>query len=290
MNFRNIHVRAPQPLNPSTAQPSLPRLRGVTNDPAREYAARPGAVEKLPDSVAALILCKQGFNKVGRNGIAIELDGRKLKYWSENSVTIATRAGTNEKVLWTVNRQQPDVLHILTSDGEYVESIPLDGKVPWFDEAATAKILGAKKRANQRRMDRVRFLHAPDAQAALERETHNEGQLRGLVQTFPRGDLDDETTFPTSDRAASQPRVERIDPNSRQIARRAPLSSSPVTGHRSPSFPRASRLHDIQRSLGEQRAAFEADARAARFGATVNRHNQPEQAGASEQLGVIEEW
>lgn len=302
--FRNIHCKPAEVSQPSTLNSQLPRLRVVTNDPAREYSARPGAVEKLPDSVAALILCKQGFNKVGRNGITIELDGRKLNYWSEGSVTCATKAGTNEKVLWTVNRQLPDVLHILTMDGEYIESIPQAGTAQWFN-ADDAKILAATKRANLRRMERVAHLHKPDSAATLARELHNEGQIKGLVQTFPAvegcghrmstenvhararvgrhdraegpelGRVPERNALGRSEIRATRPQsssdrenLSRADAEtgdgsvgSRYTPNSSARENLPGGTRAVASFDRASRLHEVQRSLGQQRAAFEAQTR-----------------------------
>jgi hypothetical protein len=208
--FTNVHLQPPAATADAPDQTArLPRLRFLTNDPAREYAQRPGEVERLPDSVAAMILCKQGFSIVGRNGIKVEgLTRKPLVYWSEHSITIREKAGTGEKVLWTVNRHNPEILHILSLDGEYVESIPLDGKVPWFDHEVTNEVLGAKRRVLSRSMERVNLLHAPDTQKEIERTTHNaevvstfstsarrlrgapgedgaEPITTGLVQTFP---------------------------------------------------------------------------------------------------------
>lgn len=184
--FTNIHVAPAAPAAELDQTSRLPRLRSLTNDPSREYAQRPGEVERLPDSIAALILCKKGFSKVQRNGIVVEGISRKpLKFWCEHSVTIATKAGTNEKVLWTLNRLQPDLLHILTPAGAYVETIPLDGKVPWFDAEATQKVLGAKRRSQNRIIERVQQLHAPDSEDAAEAATANEAEMKSAVHTFP---------------------------------------------------------------------------------------------------------
>lgn len=250
MSFRNIHVQAAQPLPaPKPTDAIAPKLRFVTNDPAREYAERPGTVERLSDAAAALILSKQGFSKVGRNGIRIDgLAAKPLTYWSENSVTIATKAGTNEKVLWTVNRQQPDVLHILTRDGEYVESIPLEGKVPWFDPAATAEILGAKKRANNRRIERVRDLHQPDTEAAIEAETINGAQIAGVVQTFP-----------TRSRDGGRPQILRTNERTSATgADREALSANRKSAIGDRQFSSADRIHGIQRDLETRRVAHDA--------------------------------
>ena len=274
MNPTNIHVAPAICENPSglyahtgrklcsSVAETLPRLRALTNDPSREYAQRPGEVDRLPDSVAALILCKQGFSKVGRNGITIDLDGKPFKYWSENSVTIATKSGTNDKDLWTVNRHQPDVLHILSADGEYIESIPLDGKVPWFDETAAAKELGAKRRAQQRSMDRVRMLHAPDAKEEIARTEHNTAQITGLVRTFP------------SDVAAPLRRGVPQTSRAESGARETPAIDSHNGLHSARDFPRANRIHEIQRDLTTRREAHlereKIHQSAARIGAAIS--------------------
>src|SRR5437868_8947256 len=96
--LRNIHVAESDQREATkpTDTPSLARRRVLTNDPAREYAQRPGEVQRLPDSVAALILCKKGCSKVSQNGIRVEgVAPKALNFWSEHSVTIAEKATTN---------------------------------------------------------------------------------------------------------------------------------------------------------------------------------------------------
>jgi hypothetical protein len=257
----------------------LPRLRAVTNDPAREYAQRPGEVEKLPDSVAALILSKQGYSKVQRNGIVVEGVTRKpLKFWSEHSVTIEEKAGTNEKVLWTLNRLQPDVLHILGKDGEYIESIPLEGKVPWFDQEATNKVYGAKRRAQNRAIDRVRALHASDTEKAGDDAAANAAAIKSVVHTFPQqiSPRDRQgSRAAASERAAVNGQERIADPNRAGTLsgqRSRPGVAGAVSQHRDagrvelPSrvegrarssargaFAKADRIHEIQRHLDDQR-------------------------------------
>lgn len=184
MTATNIHMQpAPAELD-QTAR--LPRLRSVTNDPAREYAQRPGEVDRLPDSIAALILSKKGFSKVGRNGIKVEgITPKPLNFWHEDSITIQEKAGTNEKVLWVLNRLNPDVIHILKPSGEYVETIPLDGKAEWFNQADMQRVLGAKRRSQNRSIERVASLHAPDSEATLDAATANDTAMKSAVHTFP---------------------------------------------------------------------------------------------------------
>jgi len=238
-------------------------------------------VERLPDSVAALILCKTGFSKVGRNGISVEgVTAKPLKFWSENSVTIAEKAGTNEKVLWALNRLQPDLLHILGSDGKYIETIPLDGKVPWFDEAATKEVLGAKRRSQNRTIERVRLLHASDSEAAAEAATANDAAMKSVVHTFPaRGDRSgnpeqradddrhrngripkrktDRIIAPAADREQFQ-EGQRSNLGNRQAPETVELPSRAEGRARSSArgaFPKADRIHEIQRHLQDERTA-----------------------------------
>lgn len=201
--LRNIHVR-PQPA-PEAEEITLPRERRITNDPAREFVARPGAVRGLPNEIAALILARQEFREVTRNGITI--DGRT--FWHENSITIATKAGTKERVLITYNRHQPEVIHVLTNDGAYIESIPQKGKAEFFDPQSTARELGAVRRDQARVMNRLAELHGPDAMETLQRERANLGQMQRSVSTFDSPDAPDRETAPT---------ISRNNP-ARQIAR-----------------------------------------------------------------------
>lgn len=269
----NIHfVTAAPAAEPDQTARLLPRLRTLTNDPAREYAQRPGEVQRLPDSIAAMILCKKGYSKVRRNGIVVDGVTRKpLRFWSENSVTIETKAGTNEKVLWMLNRLQPDVIHIMTPDGKYVETIPLDEKPEWFDAAAMNKVLGAKRRSQNRIISRVQALHAPDTEAAVDAATANEAAMKSAVHTFPHDDhkaqprgkarsIDPETVRdPFHERQRSNtsrsdnPETVELPSSAGGRTRspaRAPISARPASG-----FPNADRIHEIQRELQSSRTA-----------------------------------
>ena len=166
----------------ASALPSTGRLRRVQNDPAREFAARAGATEPLPDSIIALILHRQCREQVTRNGIRITIDGASHDFWSDNSLTIATRQG--QKVLVTYNRHNLDLIHVLSDDGAYVESIPRKGEAHWFDPESATRELTKHKRAQQQTIDRLQHLHAPDAQAALQQARHNTAQIKRVVQNF----------------------------------------------------------------------------------------------------------
>ncbi len=191
---RNIHAIPPRPDDEDFGQEArgqnaplgLPRLRAITNDPQREYAQRDGQVEPLPDHVAALILCRKGWAKVERQQIKVTLDGKDLLFASRESITIAEHNGTGRRVLWVLNRRAPDVLHILTDDARYVETIPRKGEAQWFDHSeASQAARGDAQAMLQRDVARLRSLHRPDEAAEAERTAHNAAQVRRLVQTFP---------------------------------------------------------------------------------------------------------
>lgn len=155
----------------------------MTNDPAREYEQRPGMVERLPDAVAALILCKTGFARIERHQIKVKIDLEEYVFASSRSVTIAEKNGTGERVLWAINRHSPDILHILTEDGGYVESVPLKGKGEWFNPD-NSEALAEAARMRKRDMARLALLHEPDTANALAREQHNAAEVRRIVNTF----------------------------------------------------------------------------------------------------------
>lgn len=162
------------------------RLRRVTNDPASEYAARLGAVAPLPNSVAALILCKKGWAKIERHQIKVTLDGEDFVFTSRDSVVIAAKNGTGERVLWALNRRAPDLLHLLTNDGRYVESVPRKGEAQWFSQDAASGNAYAEAQAMiQRDARRLRDLHASDTTTAAETAQQNAAEVHRIVQTFP---------------------------------------------------------------------------------------------------------
>ncbi len=182
--FRNIHVTPPPPVE--TAQPiAMPRLREVTNDPATEFQNRPGLTKPLADEIVALILFRKEWRDVGRDGITVN----NVKFWSENSITIAaadTEEKRRKKVLITYNRHEPNIIHVLTDDGAYVESIPAKTLVPWFDAEATEKQLGAVRRDHARTTERLVDLHGADSLAALATAQSNVTRMHHAVDTFEK--------------------------------------------------------------------------------------------------------
>lgn len=187
MTPRTVHAIPPPPADDEPiVAPSMPRLRSRTNDPTREYASRAGEVQPLPDSVAALILCRKGWAKIERQQIKVTLDGQELLFASRDSISIAEHNGTGRRVLWALNRRAPEVLHILTDQGAYVESIPRKGEAQWFDQGDASRAAHGDAQAMlQRDIARLKELHRPAMESADADARHNAAQVRRLVQTFP---------------------------------------------------------------------------------------------------------
>ncbi len=182
---RNIHISAEPDETPGVR--ALPRLRDVTNDPLREYASRAGAVEPLPDSVAALILSKKGRCIVERGQIKATIGGVEREYASRTSMVIAELNGTGRRVLWFANRRKPECIHLCTDDGVYLETIPLKGEAAWFSQDETSQAALATAVAHrQAEARRLTEIHAPDIAAATAREQHNAGELANRVREDER--------------------------------------------------------------------------------------------------------
>lgn len=206
MNFRNIHFAPDDTADVLEIEPETEgvaevatRLRAVINSPEREYALRAGEVEPLPDAVAALIVCKKGKRQVERQQIIANVDGLKdREYTSENSAVIAEFNGTGRKVVWVGNRRDPSVIHLLDTNGTYLETLPLKKEAQWFSQDEVSRDAMRTRQAHLRRdMQRMEELHGPDAIAAAADAAHNADGIRRLIQTFPASSAPPAPTAPS---------------------------------------------------------------------------------------------
>jgi len=291
---RNIHLAAlaaepDAPRAETRAQETAPRLRAVTNDPAREYAQRPGEVERLPDNVAALILCKVGRALVERHQIKVKLEKRELVFSSPHSVVITEKNGTGQRVLWALNRRAPELLHLLNEDGSYIETLPLKGEAQWFgDDEASQKAMAAAKSHMARDMARLAYLHQPDTAAAAAAAQHNAAEVARLVQTFPAADA----TAPSRVPAASTPAGHRAASIAPEHARGGETLARPAS-----DFPKAARFereagrHEQRRSEHQRRVVTDEHrhASAVRLGA-VTRRAEPLNTEHEPAIARTETW
>ena len=180
--LRNIHFSKP------VASPvAMPRERKVTNDPAREYAQRPGEVERLPDDLAACILSAKRMATVKRNQIIIEVDGEDYKFFHPDSITLRGFTGET-RVPVVFDNHDLSCIHILTRDGEYVETLPRKGEAAFFDEAAGRRELAATRALISHVESRIEDIHKPDSRRAVESARHNLETIRNSLHTLPLKD------------------------------------------------------------------------------------------------------
>lgn len=186
--FRNIHftARASSEQVEAAADATPRRTRRVTNSPEREYAARAGAVERMPDALAAIILSEKQLLTVGRNGLQMSRDGRKYKYWSEDSVICRDESLDGKKVVCVFNRNDLSRVHVLTNDGEYIETLPMKGTQEFFDTENAGRELAKHKREQVRLMDRMNDLHGADTVKAVLTARANTEAMRTVVTTMPQ--------------------------------------------------------------------------------------------------------
>jgi hypothetical protein len=147
------------------------RLRTVKNSPAEEYSARPGAVESIPDALAAMILSRKARVEVGTKGVTITEGGTKRKYWHPDS-PLCNRIGDGEKrrVVAVWNSQDTSRVHLLDEQGRYLETLPEKGRVAWFDREAGATELAGHRRVVSRVYDHLQRLHEGESISAIERK------------------------------------------------------------------------------------------------------------------------
>lgn len=190
--FRNIHfaqgaaAASDGGQSRSESAATLPRLRFVKNSPTREYAARAGEVERLPDALAAIILSEKQFLTVTRSGLQMKRDGKAYKYWSENSAICNDASFDGRRVVCVFNRNDLSRVHVMTDDGCYIETLPQKGRAEFFDQENAGRELARHRRAEENAMRRMEQVHGADTIRAATQARENAEQMRTVVTTMPR--------------------------------------------------------------------------------------------------------
>jgi hypothetical protein len=169
------------------------RLRQVTMSPLEEYAIRPGEVRPISDELAAAILSFKGRAIIGNKGVVVDRKdiGGKYTYFHEDSILINDFATRERRLYYVINRQAPDVLHLLDESGCYLESLPLRERPAVLDTEAQAKQLRENKTVANRAARRLQEIHAEDTREALETLAANASEMQRVVHTLPVPDSTD---------------------------------------------------------------------------------------------------
>lgn len=185
--LRNAHFATHGAATHGAAAPkTLPRERVVTNDPAREYAQRRGAVERISDELAACIMCAKRMATVSRGQIDLQIGRRNYKFFAPDSITLRGCTGET-KVVVVFNRLEnpPRYIHVMTRDGVYVETLPRKGLARHFDPSSAGNEFAAARRFQSHIARRLQDLHEPDSERAVEAARDNRDAIAKAVYQLP---------------------------------------------------------------------------------------------------------
>jgi hypothetical protein len=188
--IRNITFAAPEgsdTMSPPQPEETTLRTRTVTVSPAEEYALRPGAARPISNELAAAILSHKGRAVVGNKGVVVDRKdiGGRFVYFHEDSAIINDFAARERRLFYVVNRQAPDILHLLDEGGCYLESLPLAERPAVLDSEAQAAEVRKHKTIINRAAARLQKLHGEDTREAIETLAANSREMQRVVQTLP---------------------------------------------------------------------------------------------------------
>jgi hypothetical protein len=163
------------------------RTRKVTVSPHEEYQLRAGHVRPISNELAAAILSFKGRAIVGNKGVTVDRKdiGGRFVYFHEDSITLNDFSSREKKLFYVINRQTPEVLHLLDETGAYIESLPLRERPAVLDNEAQAEQLRQHKTVINRAATRLQHLHADDTRQALEDLAANSKEMQRVVHTLP---------------------------------------------------------------------------------------------------------
>lgn len=240
---RNICLAEPMPIAPPADW--TPRLRKVTRSPIEEMQARiqaHGKMVPIPDALAALMLQEQRRETVEANGIAFKIDGATYRYYSPDSQA-CLRVG--EEVLFSFDRDNLDVIYVLSEDGRFLEAVPQDGKVEWFSQDMDKQI-ARYRRVTQHVHEGLKKTHAETTHREHDRAKANAEALQ-MTHHFPLPDADPEPEAPALTRGS-------FDRRSLASAGRAGTETS-LPGRGRP-FARAHEVQAAQDAVRRQKTDF----------------------------------
>jgi hypothetical protein len=190
MQIRNITFMAP-PASPAPVAAESEdlrlKLRTVAVSPHEEYLLRPGEVRPIANELAAAILSKKGRAEITLKGIVVdrvELGGRNI-YWHEDSIVCNDLSARDRKIYYVLNPLLPDIVHLLTDQGAYIESLPLKFKPEVLNTDQQAAEVAKQNRQIGRAASRLQELHGNSTKERIAELQANSREMQRVVQTLP---------------------------------------------------------------------------------------------------------
>jgi hypothetical protein len=193
MSLRNIHFQsAGTATHEDPQQPAEPaaevrlRLRKVKLSPAEEYTHRAGQPRPISMALAACILSKSGKADVKPKGVLVDrTDIGRHYFWHADSRLCNDLSYRSRKIIYVYTALQPDIIHCLGDDGEYLETLPRHTQVDAFDVEASQAAHAAKARQLNRVAAHMQRIHQPDSDEALAIASRNAMEMQRVVQAMP---------------------------------------------------------------------------------------------------------
>ncbi len=184
--LRNIHVESSHSADESaecsrSPQPAhVLRYDKVSRSPDEEFAyrcSRWGMPERVPHELEAIILSKRGEATVTPDGITITIEGEQYRFWHADSRVCLHQVG--QKVLYVRSRNYTECIHILSNDGEYLETLPCTKTPDVFSSEARQEIKQTRRVIDQIH-DGLKKTHRLTTQEAVSRHKENRKKLSAL--------------------------------------------------------------------------------------------------------------
>jgi len=192
MNIRNITFlkQAPAGLVKETEKPAAEvrlKLRSVMVSPHEEYQLREGDVRPISNELHAAILSRKGRAEITPKGIVVDRKdmGGKTVYWHEDSILCNDLSARERKIFYVVNPLQPDVVHLLSDAGAYIESLPAKFRPEVLNVAQQAAEAARQNVFISRAAKRLQELHGPETAAKIAALQANSSEMQRVVQTLP---------------------------------------------------------------------------------------------------------
>ena len=192
MDMRNITFTQQDPavLPSESAKPAAEvrlKLRQVSVSPHEEYQLREGEVRPISNELHAAILSRKGRAEITPKGIVVDRKdmGGKTVFWHEDSILCNDLAARERKIFYVVNPLQPDIVHLLSDKGAYIESLPAKFRPEVLNIAQQAAEAARQNVFISRAASRLQQLHGDATAEKIAALQANSVEMQRVVQTLP---------------------------------------------------------------------------------------------------------
>lgn len=169
------------------ATPERLRLRTVAVSPHEEYLLRAGDVRPISNELHAAILSKKGRVTITAKGVVVDREdmGGRNTYWHEDSILCNDLSARERKIFYVINPLQTDVVHLLSDNGTYLESLPVRFRPEVLNIEQQAAEMRKQQAFVSRAASRLQQLHGKETAERIAELQANSVEMQRVVQTLP---------------------------------------------------------------------------------------------------------